>query len=316
MISWIIRCYIEIMKRRKIKITSSNLGQRLDKFLKEELPDYSRSYIQKLVKSGNVKIFGHLCLKPGFLVEKPGFIEVILPDIKNDPIKPEPIKLDILYKDEEILVINKPAGLVSYPDTNYQRGTLVNALLYYLGEEISQVERFGVVHRLDKGTSGVMVIARTKTTSEFLKEQFKKHKIQKTYLALVEGKVYPQEGVISAPIGRAPKDRLKFSVRKEGKEATTYFKVIKYLDNFSYLQVEPKTGRTHQIRVHFASIRHPIVGDRLYGYRRQKMKITRQFLHSYKLKFIHPQTKKTVEFRADLPDDLKLVLKSLKSVYY
>lgn len=296
------------MEKLSFRLKGKDQNQRLDKFLAKVLPHFSRSYLQKLIKEGFVSLDGEIVRKSSLSLLGKKFILVRFPPPEKVELKPFPIKLDILYEDRTILVISKPAGLLTHPSPKESSKTLTNALLHYFGKKW-----FGLVHRLDKDTSGVMVIAKNKTSQGRLKAQFKKGKVAKTYLALVEGHLKPGEGIIDAPIGRDRKNPTKMSIlpKGEGRQAQTYFRLKKYLANFSLVEVIPKTGRTHQIRVHFSSISHPLVGDKVYGSSQPKLKISRHLLHAEKLKFRHPKTKKMVEFRSPLPPDFLKLLKDL-----
>ncbi len=246
-------------------------------------------------------------------------VQILPPSPPN--FEAENIPLDVIYEDEYLLVINKPAGLIVHPAGEKKTGTLVNALLNHCGEEILKIggnERGGLVHRLDKDTSGVMVIAKTEKTHAEIARQFKQREIEKTYIALVWGILKDNEGEINTPIGRSVGDRRKMSVfSAKLRESTTFFRVQERFQDFTLLELKPKTGRTHQIRVHLASIGHPVIGDAVYGGKKRtassslediKDKITRQFLHAYKLKFYHPELKKSVEFQAPLPEDMQYVI--------
>lgn len=301
------------MKKLSFRIKEENIEERLDKFLAKGLPSFSRSYLQKLIKEGYVYLNTEKVRKTGFLLKEKGEILVEIPP--KPELIPESFPLEIIYEDSDILVISKKAGLITY-SPQHLSGTLINALLNYLGKG-----KFFLVHRLDKDTSGVLLVAKNEESVQDLKAQFKARKVKKTYLALVEGHIRPEEGIIEAPIGRSENNPTKMSIlpKGEGRQASTRFKVKEYLpaekaglDNFSFLEVIPHEGRTHQIRVHLSSISHPILGDKIYGSKKQKLKISRQFLHAWKLKFRHPKTKKIIEFKSELPSDLQEVLGKLQ----
>ena len=295
-------------------------NQRLDKFLSSEL-GLSRSKIQKLIYEGNVQINQKPIGIPHHKVKTTETIEVQIPLFSSAHLEAENIPLNVIYEDKELVVINKPAGLVVHPAGEKKTGTLVNALLNHCGKEILKIggnERGGLVHRLDKDTSGVIVIAKTEKMHAEIARQFKQREIEKTYIALAWGNFENNEGEINTPIGRSIGDRRKMSVfSAKVRESTTFFKVQERFRDFVLLELKPKTGRTHQIRIHLASIGHPIIGDAIYGGIKRipssslndiKDKINRQFLHAHKLKFYHPQLQKSVEFSAPLPEDMKFVI--------
>lgn len=300
------------MKKIEFEVKKQYRGQRLDKFIVNQCPEFSRSYIQKLIKQNNVLVNDKL-EKSGYRIEKGDYVEVkiILP--KKRELKPVSLKLKIFYEDKDVLVLYKPVGVVVYPPFPYYlKDTITDALLAY-NNVFKKVERCGIVHRLDKYTSGVIVVAKNNKTREDLISQFKKREVTKKYIALIEGHIKPEEGIIEAPIGRSKKEKTKMHIalENEGKYAKTAYKVLNYLENFTLVEVIPKTGRTHQIRVHFASIGHPIVGDSVYGPKRKKIDINRQFLHAKYLKFKLPNTNKWVKFECRLPQDLQKVLDEL-----
>ena len=300
--------------------TIKDKAQRLDKFLKGNLK-FSRSKIQRFIHEGYVKINERVIYTPHHKIKPDETIELYIPPPSGPHFKAEEIPLNIIYEDSFLLVINKPPGLIVHPVGENKTGTLVNALLYHCGEEILKIggnERGGLVHRLDKDTSGIMVIAKDNATHEGLSCQFKRREIQKTYITVVWGLPRNNEGKIDLPLGRSVGDHKKMGVfSKKLKEAETFFEVKERFTGFVLLEAKPKTGRTHQIRVHLASIGHPIIGDPLYGGKRRihssslvaiKNEINRQLLHAYKLKFYHPQQKKLVQFKAPLPPDMRKVI--------
>lgn len=297
--------------------------ERLDKFLAAHYTGLSRSQFQKAIQSGAIKVNGQIITKPGFLLKNNDRIvileEKIIAPGKEFPIEPEPeIPLNIAYEDKDILIINKPAGLLVHPTLSQKRHTLVNALIARYPDIKNVGEsplRPGIVHRLDKDTSGLMLVAKNQPAFEFLKEQFLKRKVTKKYLALVEGVLAQKEGVIEYDIRPSKQNRLrKVAIKKDEPQkksrrtAKTDYKVRQIIDNkFTLLEVSPLTGRTHQIRVHLAAIGHPVVGDKMYG---SKRKIKRQFLHAYYLKFTAPNGA-PLALEADLPDDLQSVLSQI-----
>lgn len=299
------------------RIDEKAAGQRIDKFLTAEIPDRSRSQIQELIKSGRVTVLGAR-VKPGYRLAAGDIVVAHVPVEHSPQLTPQPIPLDVIYEDENVVVVNKPAGMVVHPAPGHEAGTLVNALLAripalaeWAETETDDSPRPGIVHRLDKQTSGLILVAKHEEARRFLQRQFKQRKVEKTYLALVEGRLQPPQGIIDAPIGRDPHHRQRMTVlSRGGREAQTSYRVIEYLDGYSLVSVRPITGRTHQIRVHFAAIGHPVAGDRVYGRRRQQLEVGRQFLHAWKLRLTLPSGEER-EFIAPLPADLRQVLLDL-----
>lgn len=300
------------------------VGQRLDRVLAIFLPEESRSKILGFIKEGFVKVNGHLT-KPAYKVKIGDSVDVEFPPPKISELAPEKIPLKILFEDTDLLIIDKPAGLAVHPPSEReQTGTLVNALLHYLGRRLSRVGgvlRPGIVHRLDKDTSGVLVVAKNDRIHRKLAALFEKREVEKTYLALVNGVLKPGEGIIEASIGRSLQYRKKMAVSHfKGKEAVTKYKVLEYIDGYTLAEVTLLTGRTHQIRVHFASIGFPVVGDNVYGndkvnaFFEKKFGLKRQFLHAHSIGFTHPITGKKINVKAVLADDLRKVLEELKKV--
>jgi 23S rRNA pseudouridine1911/1915/1917 synthase len=295
-------------------------NQRLDRFLSLKL-GFSRSKVQKLIYNGNIKINDKPINIPHHKVKLNEIIEAQIAPPQNTHVKAENIPLNIIYEDEELIVINKQTGLVVHPAGENKTQTLVNALLHHCGEEILKIggnERGGLVHRLDKDTSGVMVIAKTEKTHNEIARQFKDRKTQKIYIALAWGNFKENSGEINTPIGRSIGDRKKMSVfSAKARESQTLFTVKERFEDFALLELELKTGRTHQIRVHLSSIAHPIIGDGVYGGKKRlassslkeiKDKITRQMLHAHKLKFCHPKLRKVMQFEAPMPEDMKYAI--------
>jgi len=287
-------------------------GARLDKYLAQELADLSRSAVQKLIAGELVLVNGELA-KARYKIKAGDAIEVSLPAHEGHSPQAEPIALDIVYQDRDLLVINKPAGMVVHPSPGHQTGTLVNALLaQYPDLSALGGERPGIVHRLDRDTSGLLLVARTEAARAQLQKQFKSHQVIKVYLALVVGRLEPIRGVIDAPTGRDPRQRQRMAVvASGGRPARTAYRVRDYLGRYSFVEVRPETGRTHQIRVHFAAIGHPVVGDTVYGRRKRPLELARQFLHAWKLTFALPGSAEPRSFTAPLPDDLQRVLDEL-----
>jgi len=308
--------------KKKIKLTSSykDIGKRLDLFICERIPKLSRSRVQKLISQGNVFVNGEKKQK-SYALKRGNNIELIIPPLVKLETRPEDIKVDIIYEDKDLIVLSKPAGMVVHPSPGHSAKTIVNALLFHTKflSKIGGALRPGIVHRLDKQTSGLMIVAKNDDTHKNLSEQFKKRSIKKTYLALVKGRIKEDEGKINAPIGRSRKNRKRMSVIPTGKEAITEFKVLKRFKNFTLIEVKPITGRTHQIRIHLSYIGNPVFGDILYGRKREiekELRLNRQFLHALKLEFKHPKDGKNVSLEDVLPAELKDVLSILECKKY
>ena len=289
-------------------------GERIDKFLDGRIESLSRSYIQKLIKEKKILV-NQLPVKANYKLTTGDTIILQIPDPEPLDIQPENIPLDILYEDDDILVVNKPKGMVVHPAPGNYKGTLVNALLYHCGDlsGINGVIRPGIVHRIDKDTSGILVIAKNDAAHNFLAEQFKDHSIRREYYALVEGRFNKKEGTIDKPLGRHKKERIKMAIVDDGKRAVTHYEVLEeYNKGVTLVKCTLETGRTHQIRVHMASIGHPLVGDLVYGHNKQKIKIEGQALHAKTLGFIHPSTREYMEFNSELPDYFNDILRELR----
>jgi 23S rRNA pseudouridine1911/1915/1917 synthase len=298
---------------REVTFTVDEGGERLDKAISAGVPDLSRAMTQRLIKTGEVTVNGRPS-KPSYRVEMGDEILVRVPAEMPEPVLPEDIPLDIIYEDESLLVVNKPAGMVVHPALGHPSGTLVNAVLAHCPQvaEVGGLDRAGIVHRLDKDTSGLILIAKDDAVRAALQRQFKRRQVVKTYLALVEGPMYPREGVIEAPVGRDKRQRKKMAVVRSGRQARTMYRAVEYFDDHTLLEVRPHTGRTHQVRVHLAWLGYPVVGDAVYGHRRQRLLRRRHFLHAARLHFTHPATGEEVEFEAPLPPELSTVLKRLR----
>jgi 23S rRNA pseudouridine1911/1915/1917 synthase len=284
-------------------------GERLDKYIAEQC-QISRSYAQKLLDDGQVAINGHAA-KASQKLNTGDRIVASIPPPSPISLAPEDIPLKVVYEDKDLIVVDKPAGLLVHPAAGQHTGTLVNAILARCPDlgEINGSIRPGIVHRLDKDTSGLMMVAKNDAAQRSLSRQIKQRSIKKGYLALVLGHLTPERGAIDAPIGRHPKDRKKMAVVSGGREARTEYKVLKYFDDYTLVEAMPETGRTHQIRVHFAAIGHPIFGDHIYG--KRSPLLGRQFLHAHRLGFKLPSSGEFVEFGAGLPPDLEEVLSHL-----
>ncbi len=287
--------------------------RRLDKVIRDRVSGLSRTKGQRLIETERVTVNGDP-RKPAYRVERGDHITVRLPSPESAcSVEPEPIPLDIIYEDQHLLVLNKPAGMVVHPAPGHPNGTLVNALLAHYPPiaQVGPIERAGVVHRLDKETSGVLVVAKEKTTLEGLQEQFRNREIEKTYLALVHRRIRPSEGIIEVPIGRHPRHRQRMAARAEGKYARTQYHAVRFFRNHTLLELHPYTGRTHQIRVHLSWLGYPVVGDPVYGRRRQQLLEDRHFLHAHRIRFVHPASGKKLAFEAPLTKELKHVLDRL-----
>jgi len=292
---------------RQHEFTVTSPGERLDKYIAEQCR-ISRSYAQKLIEEGQVKVNSHPA-KASHKLNTGDKVIASIPPPTSISLAPEAIPLKVLYEDKDVIVIDKPAGLLVHPAAGQKSGTLVNAILARCPDlgEIKGSIRPGIVHRLDKDTSGLMMVAKNDAAHASLSRQIKQRSIKKGYIALVLGQLAPECGAIEAPIGRHPKDRKRMAVVSGGREAKTEYRVIKYLDDCTLLEVMPETGRTHQIRVHLSAIGHPVFGDHIYGKRSPILE--RQFLHAHKLGFRLPSTGEFVEFTSELPPELQEVLK-------
>ncbi len=294
-------------------VPATAAGERLDRYLARELPDYTRSQIRHLIDDGYVHLNGQQ-VKAGQALRVGDLIAVRLPPVQPAELVPEAIPLDVIYEDRMIAVINKPAGMVVHPAPGHARGTLVNALLHrYPDMVIGGTVRPGIIHRLDQDTSGVLVIARNDAAMQHITAQQQSRSMHKVYLAVVEGHFKQPNGVIDAPLGRHPTDRKRQAVLANGREARTLYRVVEPLGDYTLVEARLVTGRTHQIRVHFAHIQHPVLGDPLYAPRkRPTFGMQRQFLHAAQLGFVLPTTGEWRVFEAPLPTDLEAVLAKLR----
>jgi len=283
---------------------------RLDKYVCQQLPELSRSRVQRLIADGHITVNGRPA-KPGLKLNTGDRIKVTIPPTPPEKLLPESIPLNIIYEDEDLIVVDKPAGLTVHPAPGHPGHTLVNALLAHFPRlaDSGDALRPGIVHRLDKDTSGVMLVAKNSRAQADLAGQFKSHTVSKAYLVLVKGHLTPEAGVIEAAIGRDPRHRQRMAVVARGREARTEYKVIRYIREYTLLEVRPRTGRTHQIRVHLGAIGFPVVGDKIYGVRSPFL--GRQFLHACRLGFSLPSTGEYVEFKSELPEDLEQALEDI-----
>lgn len=298
---------------KKIYVEQEHIGKRIDAYLAEKTEN-SRVAIQRLIENGNITVNGKNP-KVSYKVQQNDEINVEEEQPKEISLEAQEIPLDILYEDNDIIVINKPKGMVVHPANGNLDGTLVNAVMAICKESLSGIGgeiRPGIVHRLDKDTSGVIVVAKNDKSHINLSEQIKNHEVEKTYIALVRGFVKENEATVNMPIGRSTKDRKKMAVRKDGKNAVTHFKVIERFKNYTLLEVKIETGRTHQIRVHMTEIGYPIIGDTVYSNGKNEWNIEGQCLHAKSLKFKHPVTGKDMIVEAPLPEYLESVIEELK----
>nr|MBN1228445.1 RluA family pseudouridine synthase [Anaerolineae bacterium] len=302
------------MSDQLILLVPDSDGERLDKYVASSLPGTSRTHVQHLVESGHITV-NNEPTRSSYRLVSGDVIRVNLPAAEPDEVFPQRIDLDILYEDDTLCAINKPAGMVVHPAYGNRTGTLVNAALAHWPQMRGiggNVERSGVVHRLDKETSGVIVLAKNEETHAALQEQFKQRSVYKRYLALVEGLPTSTSGVIEAPIGRDQRQRKMMSVQPGGREAATRYDLVEDLGTHALLSLEPYTGRTHQIRVHLSWLGHPVVGDRVYGYRKQRIKMKRFFLHAAELHIDSPSTGERLKFSAPMPAHLEDTLAKLR----
>lgn len=298
-------------------VEESQSGMRLDKFLTEIYPDQTRSFLQKLVKSGEIKVNGKPVIKAGFVVEGGDQISASIPTPQAVEIEAENIPLDILYEDADVLIVNKPKGMVVHPSAGHYSGTLVNAIMYHCADSLSGINgeiRPGIVHRIDMDTTGALIICKNDAAHVDIAEQIKEHTVTRRYRGIVCGVVKEDEGTIEGAIGRHPTQRKKMAINeKNGKPAITHYKVLQRFAKYTYMEFRLETGRTHQIRVHMASIGHPLLGDELYGNPKNlAMKgLQGQTLHAMVIGFVHPTTHEYMEFEAPLPEYFQNLLQKL-----
>lgn len=302
------------MENKQFIVDEDSKNLRLDVFLSRYFEDKSRSYLQNLIEEGNVTVNEKL-KKSNYKLKSGEKVDILIPEPVGLDVEPEDISLDIVYEDNDVIVINKPQGMVVHPAAGVYSGTLVNALLSHCKDlsGINGVARPGIVHRIDKDTSGVLVVAKNDNSHNRLAEQFKDHSMTRSYIALVEGILKKDEGTVDAPLGRHPIERIKIAVVKDGRRAVTHYRVIERFNSNTLVECVLETGRTHQIRVHMAHIGHPLVGDPVYGHKKQRFNLKGQMLYAKKLGFIHPTTGEYVEFEADLPDYFNKVLNVLRN---
>ena len=302
------------MSQIRLEADESYMDERLDKFLSAVLPDQSRSYLQKIIKDGSVLVNGK-AQKASYRMEDQDEVLVDLPELKEPEIEAENIPLDILYEDDDLLMVNKPKGMVVHPSAGHLTGTLVNAVMYHCKDRLSGINgvmRPGIVHRIDMDTTGVLVICKNDKAHNHVADQLKEHSITRKYRAIVHGVIKEEEGTVDAPIGRHPVERKKMAAGvKNGKRAVTHYRVLQRFRNHTYIECQLETGRTHQIRVHMASIGHPLLGDTVYGPAKNPLHLQGQTLHAQVLGLIHPSTGEYLEVEAPLPEYFEKLLKSL-----
>jgi len=292
-----------------------DVGTRIDVFLAENMEDLSRSGVQKLIDEGMITLNGGKT-KANYKLREKDIIDVTVPEVKEVEILPEDIPLDILYEDNDVIVVNKPQGMVVHPAPGHTSGTLVNALMFHCGDDLSGIngeKRPGIVHRIDKDTSGVLMIAKNDMAHQSLAAQLAEHSITRKYNAVVYNGFNEDEGTVNEPIGRNPQDRKKMAVtQKHSRHAVTHYRVIERMEKFTLIEAQLETGRTHQIRVHMTHIGHPLLGDPVYGPKKQPISLEGQALHARVLGFIHPRSGEYMEFEAPLPPHFVALLERLR----
>ena len=307
------------MENDEIKLLKVSEGEegRLDKYLSDKLEDMTRSYLKKLISDDKAVLVNGNPAKPNYKLKPGDIIELAVPEPIELEIKAENIPLDIVYEDNDMLVVNKPQGMVVHPAAGNYTGTLVNALRYHCGDSLSGIngeKRPGIVHRIDKDTSGLLLVAKNDNAHQKLSSQIKEHSLTRAYKALVHGNIKQDSGRIDAPIGRHPSDRKKMTITdKNSREAVTNFRVLERYGRYTFVECILETGRTHQIRVHMSKNGHPIVGDKTYGVKKEEFNLAGQLLHAYKVGFIHPVSGEYMEFVSELPDYYMNVLDRLRN---
>lgn len=305
----------ERIETQVYEVDTAGAGRRLDQYLSECEPELTRSYLQKLIRDGSVLLEGRPA-KAGVKLSQGMKIELTLPEAKELEILPEDLPLDILYEDRDVILVNKPKGMVVHPSAGHHTGTLVNALLFHCQGELSGINgilRPGIVHRIDRDTTGVLIACKNDRAHNALAGQLKEHTITRRYRALVCGNLKEDEGTVDAPIGRHPVERKKMAVvRSGGKQAVTHYRVLERFGAYTYIECRLETGRTHQIRVHMASIGHPLLGDEVYGRGKNPFHLEGQTLHAMVLGFVHPSTGEYMEFEAPLPEYFEELLRKLR----
>ncbi len=297
-----------------MELKAEQRGERLDVFLARQLPDLTRSAVQRLLEQGNVRV-NDVPVKKNAKTEVGVVYHLTIPELREIPIVAQDIPLDVVYEDEDLLVINKPKGLVVHPAAGHEDGTLVNALLHHCGDSLSGIngeKRPGIVHRIDMDTTGLLIVAKNDFAHQGLSEQLKDHTLSRTYECIVRGGFRQEEGTVNAPIGRHPTDRKRMAVTaKNSREAVTHWKVLARYGQYTHVQCCLETGRTHQIRVHMAHIGHPIAGDPIYGIKKSELGLSSQCLHARKLRFVHPRSGEMIEVSCALPEEFQAALHKL-----
>ena len=304
------------MQKQKLTVSEDCNGMRLDSYLGQALAEMTRSHAVRLIEQGHVSTDGTVRNKK-YRVQEGETVEVCIPDAQPLEVQAEEIPLDIVYEDADLLVINKPQGMVVHPAAGNYSGTLVNALMSHCKGSLSGINgvmRPGIVHRIDKDTTGLLVVAKNDLAHEFLSAQLKDRSLSREYLALVNGNIRAEEGCVDAPIGRNPNDRKKMCVTaKNSREAVTNYRVLERFGRYTFVQCKLQTGRTHQIRVHMSYIGHSVVGDKTYGAKKEEFKLDGQLLHAANIRFVHPRTREVMAFSAPLPDYFQRVLQRLRN---
>ena len=299
-----------------MEITPEMEGERIDKCISNYLESLSRSYIQKIIKDGKAYV-NDAVVKANYKVKVDDKVQFEIPDCEEPDIPPQDIPLDILYEDKDILIVNNPKDMVVHPAPGHYEGTLVNAIMFHCKDELSGINgvlRPGIVHRIDKDTTGSIIICKNDEAHRKIAQQLKEHSITRKYRAIVYGRIMEEEGTVNAPIGRHPTDRKKMAINeKNGKPAVTHYKVLERFDKYTYIECQLETGRTHQIRVHMTSIGHPLLGDEVYGNAKCPFKLEGQTLHAMTIGFIHPTTGEYVEYEAPLPEYFEHLLQILRT---
>lgn len=294
----------EIIMDSYLFVIQEDQQMRLDKYLAEQFPEQTRSYLQKLIKEGGVLVNGR-SVKTGYQLSCGDEVCVNIPEPKELDVEPQKMELDIVYEDEDVILINKPKGMVVHPAPGHTKDTLVNGLLYHCQGNLSGINgvaRPGIVHRIDRDTTGILIVCKNDMAHNSIAAQLKEHSITRRYRALVHGNIKENKGTVEGPIGRHPVDRKKMAINeRNGKPAVTHYQVLERFGNYTYIECVLETGRTHQIRVHMASIGHPLVGDEVYGPAKCPFKLEGQCLHAMVLGFVHPRTGEYMEFSAELP---------------
>ena len=300
----------------RITVSEEQQGSRIDVVLSQALSNISRSFLQKLIAEGAVTVDGEACSSKKYKVEPGQEVTVRIPEPEPLSVEAENIPLDIIYEDEDLLVVNKEKGMVVHPAAGNESGTLVNAVLYHCGDRLSSINgiiRPGIVHRIDKDTSGLLMIAKNDAAHNCLAQQLAEHSITRAYEAIVYNSFRQEEGTVDAPIGRDPRNRLRQAVTEQNsKRAVTHYKVLERLGTFTHIEARLETGRTHQIRVHMAYINHPLLGDPVYGPAKNPFGLQGQMLHARLLGFVHPRTGKYMEFESSLPEEFQKILGKLR----